>query len=90
MKRKTGIIALTFLLSQSMAAPAIFAETNEVTVKEGFINVRGGAGMDYPIIAKVKEGEHFSVLENAGEWIKIQVNDEKEGWVAEWLVSPKR
>ena len=89
MKRKTGIIALAFLLSQSMAAPAIFAETNEVTVKEGFINVRGGAGMDYPIIAKVKEGEHFSVLENAGEWIKIQVNDEKEGWVAEWLVSQK-
>ena len=88
-KRKTGIIALTFLLSQSITAPAIFAETSEVTVKEGFINVRDGAGMDFPIVAKVKEGERFSVLENTGEWIKIQVNDEKEGWVAEWLVSSK-
>ncbi|WP_455661903.1 SH3 domain-containing protein, partial [Pradoshia sp.] len=49
-----------------------------------------GAGLDYPIIAKVEEGDRFKVLSREGEWIKIQVNDEKEGWVAEWLVTSKK
>ncbi len=89
-KRKTGLIALSVLLSQSMFASTLFANSEEVTIGDKLINVREGAGLDYPIIAKVEEGDRFKVLSREGEWIKIQVNDEKEGWVAEWLVTSKK
>ncbi|WP_455676122.1 SH3 domain-containing protein [Pradoshia sp.] len=89
-KRKTGLIALSVLLSQSMFASTLFADSEEVTIGDKLINVREGAGLDYPIIAKVEEGDRFKVLSREGEWIKIQVSDEKEGWVAEWLVTPKK
>ncbi len=89
-KRKTGLIVLSVLLSQSMFTPTLFADSEEVTVGDKLINVRKGAGLDYPIIAKVEEGDRFKVLSREGEWIKIQVNDEKEGWVAEWLVTSKK
>ena len=89
-RQKAGFIALTFLLSQSLLTPAIFADTDEVIVNEGLINVREGAGLDYPIIAKVEEGDRFKVLRRTGNWIKIQINDKKEGWVADWLVHPKK
>ncbi len=89
-KRKTGLIVLSVLLSQSMFTPTLFADSEEVTIGDKLINVRKGAGLDYPIIAKVEEGDRFKVLSREGEWIKIQVNDEKEGWVAEWLVTSKK
>ncbi|MGM9930328.1 SH3 domain-containing protein [Pradoshia sp.] len=89
LNRKTGLIALTLLLSQTALMPTAFTKQNEVIVKDSLINVRSGAGLDYPIVAKVEEGNRFTVLERKGEWLKIQVNDEKNGWVAEWLVTAK-
>ena len=90
MKRKTGLLALAFILSQSIFTPTLYADSDEVIIEEGLTNVREGAGLNYPIIAKVEEGDRFKIISREGEWIKIQVNDKKEGWVAEWLVSSEK
>jgi hypothetical protein len=58
-----------------------------VTIQEtetGSLNVREGASTATPVIARVAPGEEYELLEEneAGDWYKIQVDEETAGWIA--------
>jgi len=48
----------------------------------GWLRVRGGPGLGFDEVAKVDVGKVYNVLDDQGEWIKIQVSDGVEGWVS--------
>lgn len=47
----------------------------------GWLNVREGPGTNYPIITKVYPGENYALLDESGEWVKIDLDGKNNGWV---------
>lgn len=56
-----------------------------VVIKESIVNVRSGAGTNYPVVAKVKASERYIVIQQKGDWYLINLG-QKQGWIAGWLV----
>ncbi|HWI54911.1 MAG TPA: N-acetylmuramoyl-L-alanine amidase, partial [Desulfobacteria bacterium] len=56
-----------------------------LVIKESKVNVRSGAGTDFPIVAKVSASEKYEVVQRKGEWYKITISEGKQGWVAGWV-----
>ncbi|QOR36398.1 N-acetylmuramoyl-L-alanine amidase [Clostridium sp. 'deep sea'] len=50
------------------------------------VNVRTGPGTTFPVIDTVLRGEPLKVLERKPDWVKVQTQNGKEGFIAEWLV----
>lgn len=47
----------------------------------GYLNVRSGPDTTYKQVARVLPGEEYVLLEEDGDWVKIVIDDELEGWV---------
>lgn len=45
------------------------------------LNVRECAGMDCPVVDWLVDGQVVTILEAAGDWFKIRLDDGGEGWV---------
>jgi len=53
-------------------------------------NVREGPGMIYPVIFIVESGQEFIDLnEKRGIWLKIKMNDGREGWISSKLINAR-
>lgn len=57
-----------------------------ITVKPVAMNVRSGAGISYDIVSQVKKGDKLEILEEKDKWYRIKTDDNKDGWVASWLI----
>ncbi len=83
-------ICFTLLFIASFANTVTLTAANEqVTINVDHVNVRNGAGLTSSIIAKVKKGQTFDVVEKKNDWIKIELSRNETGWVASWLVKEK-
>ena len=51
------------------------------------VNVRGGPGTGYDVMAQAGQGDRLSVLDKSGDWVKIKLGSGSAGWIAGWLVS---
>ncbi|MGD6832102.1 SH3 domain-containing protein [Sutcliffiella halmapala] len=58
-----------------------------IEVATDVLNVREKPDANSLIISKVMRGETYPVVDTKGEWVKIQVNSSKSGWVASYLVT---
>ena len=47
----------------------------------GWLRVRSSAGTQFPEIDKVNPKERFEVIEILDDWVKIKLDDTREGWV---------
>jgi TonB family protein len=52
-----------------------------VRVTGSSLNVREGAGTGFKAVARSKRNDRLLVLEEQGEWIRVQVRSEQTGWV---------
>ncbi|MBT9281309.1 MAG: SH3 domain-containing protein [Hydrogenibacillus schlegelii] len=64
------------------------AEAEAVIIAGDVVNVRKGPGTNTAIVAQVRRGERYAVLERKGDWIRIAYRPGKSGWVAGWLTRP--
>lgn len=55
----------------------------------GWLRVRSGPSIASPEITKVYPGEFYSYLDEQGGWVKIKLNQEKEGWVSVQFVEKR-
>src|SRR3954451_22384035 len=67
--------------------PKVYANNDEVKVSVKSLNVRSGPGLSYGVTGSLKKDNTVSVIEQSGDWIKVQ-NGEKSGWVAAWFTNP--
>ncbi|MFV9510933.1 SH3 domain-containing protein [Tepidibacillus sp. LV47] len=49
------------------------------------LNVRSGPSTSFPIINQIHNEKYYLIVDQVGDWIKIQLKPGKEGWVAKWL-----
>ncbi|MEW6173125.1 MAG: SpoIID/LytB domain-containing protein [Bacillota bacterium] len=61
------------------------ADTFVISGSGGSVNIRGGPGTDYPVVATVKRGSKLALLGQQSGWYKITLSTGKTGWVASWL-----
>lgn len=52
-----------------------------VRVTGSSLNVRDGAGTAFKAVGKAKKGERLLVLGEDGEWLRVRLTPEQEGWV---------
>ncbi len=55
--------------------------TCTITVSDGKLNVRGGAGTNFDVVATVKNGEVVTLLDDSTSWYKIKTSSGKTGYV---------
>ncbi|WP_163582273.1 N-acetylmuramoyl-L-alanine amidase [Gracilibacillus saliphilus] len=78
MKRKIfflTLISFIFIFSISLL---IYAKDAQIEGEN--LNVRSGPGTDYDVITKVNPPEQYPILEESGEWAKIDLGDQ-QGWI---------
>ena len=62
--------------------PEVPTVTKTGTVTTNGLNVRSGAGTDYPSITKLDEGTTVSIIKTQGDWLQILLPSKEQGWVS--------
>ena len=68
-----------------MVVPTRTLEILETSL--GYLNVRQGAGTNFPKIGQVGSGEAFTILDEQVGWYEIEFDDNQTGWVSGQYVS---
>ena len=55
--------------------------TNIVTVTWTSVNIRAGAGNEFPVVKTLKQGDKLTVIGEDREWFNVRLEDGKEGWI---------
>src|SRR3990172_388636 len=79
-----SLLALCLILVTT--AVSVYADTRYVS-DELIITMRAGAGVDYRIIRSLKAETPLEVLEETGEYYRVQTKDGKEGWVLKQYIT---
>ncbi|MBU8879517.1 SH3 domain-containing protein [Bacillus sp. FJAT-29790] len=89
LRKKHAVLLFCLILLMGTGIPITKANAAGASVKIGTdnLNIRGGPGLSYPIVAKAKKGELYPMLAEEKDWIEIQLGNGQKGWVANWLVS---
>ncbi len=61
------------------------ARTTEIAL--AFVNLRQGPSMDSKILTVLKKGTKLTVLEEKAGWLRVRLEDGKEGWVGKSMTS---
>jgi len=56
-------------------------------VKWPTVSLREGPGLDFKILMEIEKGTGLSVLEEKGPWIRIRLEDGREGWIGKATTS---
>lgn len=55
--------------------------SDTLTITADTLNVRGGAGKDFPVVAQLPKGTKVQRLEQSGEWFRVQGAGGVTGWI---------
>lgn len=58
-----------------------------VEAKSNNVNVRSGPGTSFQVISQINPEQNFPIVSQEGDWIQILMNQQKKGWVANWVVN---
>jgi len=56
-------------------------------VSQASVNIREGAGSDFPVIGKAQLGDTLNILADSGEWYRIQTGTGLIGWVSKLMIT---
>lgn len=62
-------------------------EPKVVYVKWPTVNLREGPGMNFKSLVEVPKGTQLSILEDKGQWLRVGLEDGREGWIGQATVS---
>jgi curli biogenesis system outer membrane secretion channel CsgG len=63
------------------------SESRVVYVKWPTASLREGPATDYKVVAEVKKGTGLMVLEDKGQWLRVGLEDGREGWIGKGTIS---
>jgi N-acetylmuramoyl-L-alanine amidase len=63
------------------------SEQQSLTVTATGVHIRSGPGTNHTIIGFTTSGNTYSLIESAGDWHKVLLEDESTGWIAGWLTN---
>ena len=71
----------------SAPAPAAAPAPELLYVKARQANFREGVGTSAKILRVLRQGTRLQVLERRNDWLRVRLDDNKEGWVAVSITS---
>lgn len=71
--------------TESVPSVSVAPVTGVVTVNN--LNVRKGAGLEYPVIAKAAKGVKVTILQDTEKWYEVKFDNGKTGWVSKAYVT---
>lgn len=74
-----GIVGYQTLTAIDAAIAALGNTNNTVKITANVLNVRSGAGMNYPIISNVRKGTVYEITEEKNGWGKLK---NPNGWIS--------
>lgn len=74
--------------SSSAAAPSGKQQIEIIDTPTGWLRVRDDATIDASESGRVNPGDKFAVLEEKGNWYKIQFDGSKTGWISKEYTRP--
>ncbi|KGR74979.1 N-acetylmuramoyl-L-alanine amidase [Ureibacillus manganicus] len=78
-------LVILFISTQNSTKTTTSSVTDEnLIVLNKDLNFREGPGLSYPITSLGKEGQAFSILDEAGEWFFVTDGKDFEGWIPSW------
>ncbi|SFJ17657.1 N-acetylmuramoyl-L-alanine amidase [Halobacillus dabanensis] len=86
---KKGLLLFILILGTFATYQTNLVAAEEAIIQVDNLNVRTGPGTTYDRIGKVNTNETYTILEEKGDWLKIQRNS-TDGWVAKWLTKVKK
>jgi len=75
-----------FLGREGWVEKSAIAPARTVVVKSASGNVRNGPGIDHKILFRAKQGVAFKVLERKDDWLMIEHESNRAGWISRSLV----
>jgi len=75
------VLSAVLLASIALGATAAFAAEQAWIKGDLRLNVRTGGGNEYRIIGTVATGDSVKVLARGTDWIQVQTEDGKVGWI---------
>lgn len=67
--------------NQTPALVTYSPSTHFIVVTGSSANIRAGAGNEFPIVTKVKQGDKLILLGENGEWFNVRLQNNQEGWI---------
>lgn len=59
------------------------------TITASTLNVRKTNSLKAKVIGIVKSGQHFKIVEEGNNWVKIEYKPRKFGWIARWYIEER-
>ncbi len=89
MYKRLSLLLLSIILIFGIFLPQekSIAASGSVTIASDSVNIRSGPGLSYPLLKAAKRGEKYSIVQEKGDWIEIQLSLGKTGWLVNWLVT---
>lgn len=84
MRKFLALSLVLLLLTQSLwPVLALAAEREQqVRVTGTTLNIRSGPGTDRSVVTAVSKGTLLVFLQQDGDWIKVRLSDDREGWAS--------
>ncbi len=83
MNRKTHRFLRTAAVTAVVGVIGVsIASAEDMWVERAFVEIRGGKGSLYPVVAKAEKGSKLTVLEHQDRWLRVEFNGQ-EGFVFE-------
>ncbi|MBE3554124.1 MAG: N-acetylmuramoyl-L-alanine amidase [Thermicanus sp.] len=79
-------VLLLLLLILLYHLPSVQTSAQSVYIKVSVLNVREKADFNSPVIAQVRKGETFTLLDRKEDWVQIELDQGNNGWVPAWLI----
>lgn len=89
-KGLTVFTCLTLLFASFLIMPQTTLASEQAVITIDLLNVRSGPGMSYSVVAKVKKGQTFGIVDKKNDWVQLKISSNQKGLVAAWLVNQKK
>ncbi len=87
---RTGQSLLFWLTFLTAFGPPLQLSAQTLYIKPtAEIPVRRGQGTDYRIVAVVEDGKPVELIEYSGDWARIRLSNNREGWLLKRYLSAK-
>ncbi|MFZ0475185.1 MAG: SH3 domain-containing protein, partial [Halobacillus sp.] len=83
---KKTCFMLLVLIFGILSSGDFIVYADQMVVKEDVVNVRSGPGTNHEQITQVHKNEVYEYINEQGQWVQIQLSNDRQGWVAGWLV----
>lgn len=89
--KKYLFVTIALILTLTLGFIYTFQSNAEsVYIKASVLNVREKPDATSPVIAQVRKGETYTYIQKKGDWVEIEIEEGKKGWVAAWLIELRK